>query len=126
MQLVLIDTDVLINYMRGGVGACNFIGEILDNDCACVSPVTIYEVYAGMRPSEKEKTDAMISSMHLIDLTANIAKVAGSRWCKYRQHGITLSGTDCMIAATAITNNCQLLTHNVKHFPDVELFGIKK
>ncbi|MHB1377895.1 MAG: PIN domain-containing protein, partial [Candidatus Humimicrobiaceae bacterium] len=70
---------------------------------------------------EKEKTDKFIGSLYYFGVTKEIARAAGTLKQKYVKKGKTLSTTDVIIAATAITYGLILITKNVKHYPFPEL-----
>jgi predicted nucleic acid-binding protein len=124
MEMVLVDTDVLVSYLRGNDKTHSIIKELRKDDFLCISPITISELYAGVRPHEVDRMVDLIASMYILDLTTDIAVGAGIRRNQYRRKGITLSCMDSLIAATAIYYNCITLTFNVKHFPGVELFKV--
>jgi len=74
-----------------------------------------------MREKEKEKTDRFIESLYYFEVTREIAKLAGQLRRKYTKKGKTLSTTDVIVAATAITYGLTLITKNIKHYPFPEL-----
>ena len=122
MKILLLDSDVIISYLRGlkktvvSVDHLFSIGSIL----GCC-PVNITEVYAGMRESERSKTEKFINSLRFFSINREVAKLAGNIIYEYRSKGITLSSTDAMIAAVAIKNDFILITYNKKHYPMNEL-----
>lgn len=114
-QACLIDTDVLIDYLRGHPSAQGLF-ENLPADCA-VSAVSVAELHVGVREGHERKAlDVFLSTFDLIDLTPAIATQGGllrRDWGK--THGSGLN--DALIAATALATERVLLTLNGKHFP---------
>ncbi len=115
MQTVLLDTDYVIDFLRG---KSSIIIPLLENSIAFLSILSVYELYAGMRPDEELATSNFIQACHIEHVTTDIAKKAGVYRFQNRQRGVTLSIVDCIIAETARANNHQIATHNKKHYPD--------
>ncbi len=82
--------------------------------CCCIN---VTEVFAGMRPSEKARTEDLLNSFEYYEVTRDIAKRAGLLKREWASKGITLALSDVTIAAVAIDNHLTLLTDNVKHYP---------
>ncbi len=111
----LLDTDILIEYIRGQGRAIAYIDE-LDGDLL-VSAATVAELYAGVRNSaEQQRMDDFLSAMLFIPVDQVIAKQGGLYRQKYgKSHGTGL--VDALIAATANSVRANLVTFNRRHFP---------
>lgn len=111
----LLDSDVLIDYLRGYAPARVLFAH-LPADCA-VSAVSIAELHVGVREGAERKALALLLDTFLqIDLTGGIAAQAGLLRRDWgRSHGSGLN--DALIAATALATKRVLLTLNAKHFP---------
>jgi predicted nucleic acid-binding protein len=111
----LLDTDVLIDYLRGQPHAQTLFAK-LPPDCA-VSAVSVAELHVGVREGPERKALALLlDTFELIDLSPTIAAQGGllrREWDK--SHGSGLN--DALIAATALSAQRVLLTLNAKHFP---------
>jgi predicted nucleic acid-binding protein len=120
MKNVLLDTDILINFLRGNEQAREEISSFLDTSVLHCSVITIAEIHAGMREHERGKTLELLESLTPVDITPKIAERAGryKRTIKSRQ----LELDDCLIAASAIEKQALLVTGNGKHYPmsDIE------
>jgi predicted nucleic acid-binding protein len=111
---MLIDTDILIDYLRGHPSAVSFIEQNIDD--LVVSAVSIAELYQGVREGhERTKLSRMISALTVLPLTQEIAETAGLFRRDYRD-SIGCGLADCMIAATASEHHLALATLNDKHF----------
>ena len=118
MQTILLDTDYVIDFLRGKIESKTQIVPLLKENRAYLSVLSVYELYAGMRPNEKEATDYFIQACHVEFVTIEIAKSAGISRFNYRQKGTTLSIVDCIISETARINHHHIATNNKKHYPD--------
>lgn len=115
MQTVLIDTDYVIDFLRG---TSDVIVPLVREERAYLSILSVYELYVGMREGEMEATDDFIQACHIEPVSMELAKKAGIFRYTNRQKGITLSIVDCIIAETARINNHQIATNNKKHYPE--------
>lgn len=112
---VLIDTDVLIDYLRDVPQAARFIED--DRPRCLVSVISVAELYAGVRDGEERQAlDAFLSTFEVVPVDHAIAEIGGLyRRDYYRSHGVSLA--DALIAATASIRGASLVTLNRKHFP---------
>jgi predicted nucleic acid-binding protein len=122
MTQFLLDTSVIIDILNGKHNRAQLIRKLLaeGNTCCCCS-INIAEVYAGMRPKEKLRTDAFLDNLYCYDITRTIAVRAGALRYHWSQRGTTLSTSDTIIAGTVLTHNLTLMTDNLKHYPMPEL-----
>lgn len=117
MQTILLDTDYVIDFLRGKESVRELIFSLLEENNAYISILTVYELYAGMRTGEEQATGDFIQACRIEPITPDIAKKAGIFRFTQRQRGITLSIVDCIIAETARVNNHLVATMNKKHYP---------
>lgn len=68
----LLDTDLLIDYLRGHPDAVSFVEASIAE--ACISVMNIAELYQGVRNGEEQtKLEKMISAMTSLPTTSEIA-----------------------------------------------------
>ena len=115
MKNVLVDTDILINFLRGREKARTFLSSLINESIIYCSVVTAAEIFAGMKEHEREKTTDLLDSLNIIDVTREIAEKAGSYKSSIKSHELELD--DCFIAATAFARNAVIATGNGKHYP---------
>ena len=118
MPGVLVDTDVAIDFLRGSQYAKSLLAGLWVNGQVVLSVLTVYELTAGMRDTEKDSTRTFIEACVIEQVSADIAFKGGELYQKYRAKGITLTSLDCLIAATALVRGYKLATRNVKHYPE--------
>lgn len=113
---LLLDTDVLVDFLRGHSAAIRFI-DTRRSSPLCVSVLTVAELLAGIRGEREEGAlEGMLAFMRKIDLDLATAAQGGAFRRKYHgSHGTGL--IDALIAATASRHGCSLVTLNRKHFP---------
>jgi len=116
---VVVDTDVLIDVLRGREIARTFLLDVTRHTAACCSVISVAEIHAGMRPAEAEATARLLDGLLVLPVTRQIAELAGH--LKARTRGRRLELADCLIAASAIVEGAALATGNVKDYPMPEL-----
>jgi predicted nucleic acid-binding protein len=83
----------------------------------------VAELFAGLATqAEVSKARAdLLDTIVYVATSESAAELAGSLQHQYKKKGITLSLTDVMIAAVAMSEGHTLVTDNVRHFPMPEL-----
>ncbi len=123
MSSVLIDTNILIDHLRGKSTSTQFLTSLIKDEKRLVcSIITRIELLAGIRPGEEEKMDSLLRLFREITVDAAVANAAGIYMNRFmKSHGLTTG--DAIVAATAKTNGIPVYTLNTKHFPmkDIEI-----
>lgn len=109
MTAYLIDTDVLIDHLRGARAFA-----LPDGATGAYSVVTRAELYAGRRAVEPP-IESLLSQMVELELDSVTANRAGTI---RRASGVALA--DAIIAATAIESGRVLITRNRQHFERID------
>lgn len=112
---ILVDTNVLVDYLRGYDPAKKFLEA--GHDPMFISAITVAELYAGVRnKNERKIISEFISIFEIISVSEIIAVQGGLYRKEYgKSHGAGLA--DCLIAASAQFVKAQFVTLNKKHFP---------
>ena len=129
----LIDTNIIIYRLKnmGNVNE-NFLKH--QNEQMSVSVVSYGEMVFGAKKSKAaEKNLQTVNEIKnlfpLIDITPDVMDVFGEIKAQMQKIGRPTDDMDLLIAATAISNNMTLVTHNTKHFehiPNIKIgFKIK-
>jgi predicted nucleic acid-binding protein len=95
--------------------------RLADEGQLYIASFTRLEVVRGMRDHEREATFALLDALRTYPLDAETADQAGEMIRAWRKKGITISGPDAVIAASALRCQATLVTTNPKHFPMAEL-----
>ncbi len=126
MEKILIDSDVIIDFLRGHNERIRVIFERIEDKkiIPCVTLINIVELYSGGDIDEKNKIDILeelLSHFEIIDLTVDISKKASILRRKYN-----LGLADALITASCIKENIKLVTFNQKHFSKVKAINFYK
>jgi predicted nucleic acid-binding protein len=114
----LLDTDVLVDFLRGYSKAVTFVNA---NSFRIILPsIVVAELYAGVKgDTELTVLENFVSLFRVIPMTSEIAKKGGLYKRDYgKSHGVGLA--DAIIAATCETENAELKTLNIKHYPMIK------
>ena len=117
MVKILLDSDVIIEWLRGHPP---FTGQMIALIEAHAdlgwTPVSIAEILAGSRKSEDEAIADVFLVLEALPLTTDDGRKAGEYLKSYaKSHGVELG--DALIAASAFSSDRQLWTLNKKHYP---------
>jgi predicted nucleic acid-binding protein len=117
MERCLIDTDIIIDHLRGEEKARDFLRQTKSEETDILySVITKAELYSGVRQKEEEKVSYLLRSMEEVRIDGEIAIDAGRYRNKfYASHGLLLP--DALIAASAKKVGATLVTLNKKHYP---------
>jgi predicted nucleic acid-binding protein len=114
----LLDTSILIDQLRGVVGAKTLLANLIDeHDFVAASVVTRVEVFAGMRETQESSALELFAILEWIPVDEDLANRAGTLARRYFRSHSGIDPTDYIIAATAQRLDAQLYTMNVRHFP---------
>ncbi len=112
----LLDTDILIDYLRNEDRAISFVEKAIKNVCF-ISAMSVSELYVGVREGkERYLLEQFFSAFEIININHDIAKIGGLYRRDYgKSHGVGL--VDALIAAAVDSCGAQLATLNKKHYP---------
>lgn len=120
-ESLLLDTDVLIDFLRGYDKAVDFVTT--NSHRIVLSSIVVAELYAGVKgDKELNALDNFVSLFTVIPVTSDIARAGGLYKRDFaKSHGVGLA--DSIIAATCESENATLKTLNIKHYPMIK--GLK-
>jgi predicted nucleic acid-binding protein len=113
--MIVLDTTVLIDLLRGHDPARRFLSELTEVP-AC-SEVTRVELLRGVEDSERRGVDRLMATIAWVPVDETIARMAGDLGQRYRRSHQGLAIADLLIAATAHRLSARLATSNVRHYP---------
>ena len=114
----LVDTDVLIDCLRGNVAARDYLTSL--EDPWSLSRITAMELVAGARnPRETLSIDRFLAQCTVLPTWADTGDIAYRLLLQFaRSHGLQVC--DSLIAATAIEAGLTLISRNRKHYQMID------
>jgi len=119
---ILTDSDILIEVFRKRDKKIQreWIDLIDSEQPLLISPISIAELWAGVRPSEVNSVSALLDSLTCASIDKAAGRLAGDFLKQYsRSHGLAIG--DAFIAACTVMNHVVLWTRNRKHYPMPEV-----
>ncbi len=113
----LLDSTILIDLSRGNVNAAEYIDhERTANVPLFVSVISAMELVVGCRSKEEvQKIKKLVGAFTLLPLSPKTSAVAYELIQEFsKSNGLAIP--DALIAATAVGNNLELASDNVRHF----------
>lgn len=115
--MILIDTNIFVDHLRNYAPAVNFFESIAGKENVIFSAITEAELLIGKANEDDAKREKLLHFLHQWDkkiVDNAVSVLAGDIG---RKHGLAVP--DAVISATAILNNAELLTRNLKDFRKV-------
>jgi predicted nucleic acid-binding protein len=97
-------------------GVCVSAGDV-----PWVCAISVEEINRGIRPGEARMVRRLLEALRVAPLGRDEGERAGAWRREYAAQGVTLSRSDCLIAAAAISVNASLATGNPRDFPMAEV-----
>jgi hypothetical protein len=110
-----LDTDVLVDFLRGHEEAAAFVSANVDR--ILLSALVVAELYSEVKGEVEEAAlDDVVGLFRVVEIAAEVAKAAGLYRHDYgKSHGVGLA--DALLAATAEAEGAELATLNTRHYP---------
>ncbi len=123
--MVIIDSDIIIDYFRELDKAIDFINRIM-TDNVFITSITKMEILVGARNNnEIVEIDKFLSEFKLIYLNKSVSQHAIKFIKQYSLQG-NLRIPDALIAACVKYCNCLFYTNNIKHFKMIKEINVKR
>ncbi|MEM3958170.1 MAG: type II toxin-antitoxin system VapC family toxin [Thermoproteota archaeon] len=122
----IIDTDVLVDLLRGLEKTVTFIAE-LENKGSRLSTtvINVFELYYGAYKSKKRvqnlaATRKLLRRMVILKMNLKSAEKAGQIRAELESGGHPIGIRDIMISAIALTRGYTLVTRNIAHLQKIK------
>lgn len=118
-----LDTNVLIDILRGEPSVKSKFVELLDEDVS-FSPIALCEVVRGayrLSDSEKEirDIDMLIGGLDFLEFTPDACMLFGKLDAELHRQGRPTQALDLMIACIAMDHDATLITRNGSDFKNI-------
>ena len=127
--MIIADSDVLIDFLRGGNAGARRIALELTTRSLCTTAITAFEIRSGAHSARQRKAvEALLAAVTILPLGADEAKVAAELRQRLDGAGQPIGMADYLIAAICLANDGVLLTRNRKHFvrvAELKLSGVE-
>jgi predicted nucleic acid-binding protein len=116
--LLLIDTSVLIDHLRGDARAVGRLRQVVgEGDELWSVTVVRTEILAGAKAGDGPVIQNLLRRLRWLDVGVGLADAAGRLAATYLRSHPGVDTVDYLIAAAAQALDARLLTLNVRHFP---------
>jgi predicted nucleic acid-binding protein len=123
-DLIIVDTDILIDVGRGDQLALNHLETLETNSIIAVSAVTQMELIIGCQNKKELRiTERFLERFEILRLNEQVSNIAVKLLREYRlSHGLLIA--DAIIAATAISFDVQFVSKNQKDYRFIERLNL--
>ncbi len=117
--MYLVDSDALINFLKGEKEAVKTIRK-LQNQPLYISIISVGEILEGLFETKNKKKltsfKELLKTVTIINVDLPIIEKFAFIRKSLRQKGLLIDNFDLLIASTCLTHDLILITMNVSHF----------
>ena len=118
--MIVADTDVLIDALRGRGPSADRIALELGTGSLATTAINAFELRSGARSEEaREAIEALIAAMIILPFDQRSAERAAAVRRELEATGAGIGMADYMIAGICLVQSAILLTRNRRHFDRV-------
>jgi len=123
--MVILDTDILISFLRNNDEAVSKIEKLLDDHYILfTTSFNTAELYFGAFLSKNaqenlESVEKLIKKINVIPFELTQSKVYGEIRADLQKRGEMINELDIFIATIAIEKELPIITRNTKHFEKI-------
>ncbi len=121
--MYLVDSDIIIDLLRGVKGSKEFLLELFRSR-AFISVLTVAEIISGKETkqiSKREHILKFLKNFEIISVDYEISVLAGEI-----RRDCNIPMADSIIAASALKNSLAIVTYNTKHFEKIPYLEVVK
>ncbi len=120
MENMLIDTDVVIEYLRSENKALTTLIKLLQRFDVFISSITEFELFLGAKTERHVRDlELLFTETEVLPFDFGCGKIAANIWNELRMKHQHVEIKDIFIASIAIHNDIWLYTFNKKHFQPI-------
>ena len=119
--MIVTDTDVMIDSLRGTEPARSRIDLELSTGRLATTVITAFELLSGARRSgQRTAIEDLLSAMEILELGPDATLIAAGIRRRLESRGEGIGMADYLIAGICLSRNAMLLTRNRGHFQRVQ------
>ncbi|MFW9989412.1 MAG: type II toxin-antitoxin system VapC family toxin [Candidatus Odinarchaeota archaeon] len=129
--MVLLDTDILIGFLRNNEEAVNKIIELVNKHVILyTTSINAAELYFGANLSEKAKEnleaiEKLIKTINVISFELIHSKIYGEIRSGLQKKGEMINELDIFISTIAIEKDLPIITRNTKHYEKIVKLSVE-
>ena len=125
----VVDTCVMIDFLRGMSPAADYVTRLLKADDMALTAITVFELRVSIRPNSKrdQALERLFDLVPILPFDRNAALRAAQIENDLRAQGNVVGPADTFIAAICLECGVPLVTSNIGHFsriPGLKLLSI--
>ena len=120
-RLIVVDTDVIIDFFRDKPPAANVFAELISLEKAAMTAISVFELYAGIEGAKRlTQIETLVQELIILPLNTIEAAIAGRIYTQLKSRGKLVGTHDILIAAICVANELPLYTKNIAHFSAIK------
>lgn len=124
VEAVCVDTDVLVDYLRGREPGRSAFAERSRKAQVCATAITAFELHLGASLSSRSderrlEVDSVLDQQRLLPLDRGGAEKAAELGAGLKRKGATIEIRDLLNAGICLSNQLAMLTGNRAHYEKV-------
>ncbi len=104
------DTSIIVGFFRGDENLNTKINQISKLVPIFITPITLCELYKGLRPIEIVEGFILSTNVKLLNFNPTACKIFGEAYIDLKKKGRLIPEPDLMIASMAKANDLTLVT----------------
>ena len=131
LKTVCLDTDILIDHLRGDERVVHPIEELEEGgNILSTTTINSFELYYGAQKTEKKEKNIegvrmLLERLVVFEFDHRASEKAGEIAARLESEGLPIGFRDILIGSTAITNDGELLTKNIRHLERIRELKIR-
>ena len=118
--MIVADSDVLIDALRGREPARTQVARSLDAGTLATTTITLFELWSGARTSRQQAlVEGFLGALVMLPFDEAASRAAASLRRELSARGTPIGMADYLMAGVCLTRSAALLTRNRSHFERV-------
>ena len=124
MENICLDTDIVINFLRGKPEEVAFIAQNEFNHKLAITIISLFELYHEAYKSGKEMNIQQVHELArrfvILRVSPQAAEYGGRLLAELEKDGTPIDMRDLLIGSIAKVEGFKMKTKNMKHFKRIE------